>query len=160
MKQVLFIVCITFSSYCSAQDSTRRLVVAPNSIEQPVRPSATLYRTLYFDANWNLLKNKKGAAYYRTPVLKDGERYEVEYFRIDNTRLRLVTYLPVIVNYQLSVDDGVAIRDGRFISYDENGEKETEGSYVQNKKQGEWKNYKEGVQISSTWYVNGVESNK
>lgn len=158
MKQVLFIACVFVGVACSAQDtSSRKLTVMPNSMDHPVQPANTFWRVVYYDANWNVLKNKKGAVYYRNPVIKNGDGYELEYFRVDNTRVKTGNYLPKIVNYQLVVDEGVAVKEGHFVYYDDKGEKESEGEYLQDKKAGEWKLYKAGVLIATEVYENGIK---
>lgn len=128
---------------CStAYTQDKKLEVRPNSLSHPVPPSASFWKTIYYDANWQPVKKKQDAVYYRAPVIKNGDKYDVEFFRMDNSRVRTGSYIPQVVNYQLSIDEGVGIKDGEFIYYYDNGQKESEGNYIQDKKEGEWKFYK------------------
>lgn len=159
MKPALVLILLLVgAANCVAQDTaSRTLVVAPNRMDHPVQPSASFWRTVYYNVDWQPLKNKKEAVYYRTPVIKNGPRYEVEFFRADNTRLKTCSYLPKVVNYQLSLDEGVAVKDGPFIFYDAQGNRESEGSYTDDKKTGEWKLYKNGVLVATEQYIDGVK---
>ncbi len=157
MKPILFFMLLCVAIPAAAQDTaSRTLIVAPNSMDHPVQPSASFWRIVYYNADWQPLKNKKDAVYYRTPGIKNGPRYELECFRADNTRLKTCSYLPKVINYQLSLDEGVAVKDGPFIFYDEQGNIESEGYYTDDKKTGEWKLYKNGVLVATEQYENGV----
>lgn len=139
MKAILIILfsCFALLNTCYSQDS-KKLEVAPNSLDFPVQPSNSFWKTIYYDADWNPVKKKAEAVYYREPVIKNGDRYEVEYFRAGGKRYMTGSYIPQVVNYQLSLDEGIAIKDGHFVFYDEKGEKKCEGEYVQDKKAGDW----------------------
>lgn len=155
MKRTLVIAAFVACGYTGyAQE--KKIEVRPNSLSKPVPPSNTFWRTIYYNADWKVLPNKKEAVYYREPVIKNGDRYEVEFFRADGTRVKTCSYLPTIVNYQLNIDEGVGIKDGPFVYYDAKGEKQTEGSYIQDKKEGPWKEYVNGKLSSTVVYKDNV----
>lgn len=150
MKWLLLPVLVS-SLHCIAQT---KLEFKPSSLDKPVQPSQSFARTIYYDADWHIVKLKKDAVYYREPVIKDGSRYELDFYRMDRSKVKTAYYLPVIVNYQLVLDDGLAIKDSIYIAYDVNGNKEMEGNYDQNKKVGEWKYYNNGVLTETREYRN------
>src|SRR5690606_10765887 len=122
------LIIILFTCFYAQAQSSRTLVVKPNAdMDHPVPPSASFFKTIYYNAEGQIVKNKKEAAYYRLPVIKDGDRYEAEFMRMDNTRMKLCTYLPVMVNYQLSLEEGVGIKDGPYREYDMQGGLTVEG---------------------------------
>lgn len=157
MKQIFLCLCSVVLSFgiCQAQDS-KKIEIKPNSLSKPTPPSNSFWRNVYYDADWQTLPNKNNAVYYREPVIKNGDRYEVEFFRADKTRVKTCSYLPVTVNYQLSIDEGVGIKDGPFTYYDAKGEKDSEGNYEQNKMEGPWKYYKNGKLYLTSVYKDGV----
>lgn len=134
-----------YTNYINAQSvSNGTVTLRPSQLSYPVQPSALFSRTVYYDANWKIVKRKDLATYYRPPVVKNGDRYEVEYYSMNDKRVKSGTYIPRIVNYQLSVEDGVGIKDGPFVFYDANGNKQRAGEYKNDLKQGEWKVYDNG----------------
>ena len=154
MKNLASIIALIFTfNICHAQE--RKLEFQPSSVDKPVKAQASFWQTQYYDAEWKLVKKKKDAVYYRLPVLKNGDRYEVEFFRIDGKRYRTASYFPEIVNYQLTLDDGIAKKDGLFTWYDESGEIELQGWYKNNVRDGEWKHYKNGLLKSTDIYDRG-----
>lgn len=151
MKWLFFPVLALSLGHCAAQT---RLEFRPSSLDKPVQPSQSFARTIYYDADWHIVKLKKDAVYYREPVIKDGDHYELDFFRTDKTKAKTAFYLPVVVNYQLVLDDSLSIKDGIYITYDALGNKEMEGLYDHNKKVGEWKYYKNGVLTETREYRN------
>jgi len=147
---VIITVMILVSGICNAQEN--KLEFQPSSLDKPVKAQPSFWQTLYYDAEWKLVKKKKDAVYYRLPVLKNGDRYEVEFFRMDGKRYKTASYYPEIVNYQLTLDDSIAQKDGLFTWYDENGEIELQGWYKNNKKEYEWKHFEKGVLKSTDIY--------
>jgi len=156
MKWLLLPVLI-LSLHCFAQT---KLEFKPSSLDKPIQPSQSFARTIYYDADWHIVKLKKDAVYYREPVIKDGDHYELDFYRMDNTKVKTAFYLPVIVNYQLVLDDSLAIKDSIYITYDVNGNKEIEGNYDHNKKIGEWKYYTNGTLTETRIYRNDILINK
>ncbi len=91
------------------------------------------FETIYYNNNWKECK-KDSASYYRHYYKKDGKWVVKDYY-ITNTLQMTGTY----------IDDSMTIKDGAFVYYYEEGQKSSEGNFVNNKAEGLW----------TSWYKNG-----
>ncbi len=110
--------------------------------------------TVYYDAYWYKVK-KKHATYFRTPAVKSGKYYIVNYYLADGTPYKTGTYEATRIDYHLSVEDNVAWKYGPFKQYHKNGKLYYEGNYVYNSRDGLWNYYHEdGTTLKATGKYN------
>ncbi len=83
--------------------------------------SGNLADTVYYDGYKAKVK-KKYAQYFRTPAIKEGDRYIATLCRKDGRPIFTGTYKATMTNYHLSIDDGTGFKDGRFVVFNENGD--------------------------------------
>ncbi len=96
--------------------------------------------TVYYSDTWQKIR-KKYATYYRPPVVKDGLRYNVKYYRSDSTLLEEGFVLPIKVNLKYSIEREGAIKHGSYKYYTKKGNLLTVGNYDSGTRVDEWKWY-------------------
>lgn len=105
--------------------------------------------TVFYSVDWTKVKAKY-ANHYRPPVVKDSNRYSVEYHRIDNSLMYKGVVKPVMKEYNYSIEPSTAIYDGHFTFYWPNGQTKSDGSYSNDLKVGEWKYFYNDGKIKNT----------
>ncbi len=98
-----------------------------------IKSYSQITRTIYYDADWNKVKSKKTAIYYRNYYESNDTIFVKDYYL--NGTLQMMGQF---------TDKEMKNHVGYFIYYFENGNKDHEGIYINSKKEGEWKWYLEG----------------
>jgi uncharacterized protein len=144
MKKIL----ISFLILCSLSD----LLFAQDTI------------TVYYDNNWVETSNINEAAFYRKYFIGINKECEVRDYYISNKIQMTGTYK----------SKKMTTRNGHFVYYHENGNKSSEGNYVDNKAEGLWSYWLENGQKKSAgeysadnlegvweyWYENGEKKSE
>ncbi len=91
--------------------------------------------TIYFNKDWEKVQNKNMALYYRKAFLDHNKAWAVCDYYLNDT-------LQMTGNLKSKTSE---IRHGHFVYYYENGKKQSEGDYSNDKKVGVW----------SGWHENG-----
>jgi len=100
---------------------------------------------IYFDYNWERC-DKDNAEYYREYFKNKNKKFEVEDFFIDGKIQMTGTFKKR--NWKE--------KQGQFIYYHNNGQKRSEGAYIENKKTGIWTNWYENGNLDSKGeFING-----
>ncbi|MBL0339894.1 MAG: hypothetical protein IPP71_02660 [Bacteroidetes bacterium] len=96
--------------------------------------------TIYYDKNWEEISNEKEAVYYRKAISESDNVWQVNDYYITDTLQMSGTYKSRKFN----------IRYGHFVYYFENGQKDSEGIFVDDKRDGEWNFYHENGKKKSS----------
>jgi uncharacterized protein len=91
--------------------------------------------TVYYDKDWKEIMNKDQASFYRKAFQDSNKVWTANDYFISGKIQMTGTFRSKKMD----------VKQGHFIYYFENGQKLTEGNYVNNKAQDEW----------TTWYENG-----
>jgi uncharacterized protein len=91
--------------------------------------------TIYYDKDWKEIPGKKGAAFYRKAYMNPNKAWIANDYFINNK-------IQMSGSYKTK---GSEIKQGHFVYYHENGQKLSEGNYLNDKSDGIW----------TTWYENG-----
>ncbi len=102
--------------------------------------SANFEDTVFYNIDFKKTK-AKNISYYRPPVVKEGNRFKVEYYSAKNLPVFKGSVLPVQIDYNYSIEREVAIKDGQCEYYRDDGSKSSEGEYINNHKTGKWTYY-------------------
>jgi antitoxin component YwqK of YwqJK toxin-antitoxin module len=94
--------------------------------------------TIYYNKDWNIIPAKKGAAFYRKAYYDANKVWIANDYFINNK-------IQMSGSYK---SKGSEIKQGHFIYYHENGQKLSEGNYLNDKSDGIW----------TTWYENGEKN--
>ncbi len=115
--------------------------------------------TIFYDKNWDEISNKDSAVYYRKAFLDSNRVWTAHDYYISNKIQMTGTYK----------SKKLKSKHGHFIYYYENGQKKSEGIYINNNNEGIWTYWDEGGEIHSSgkflknekeglwkyWYANG-----
>ena len=126
MNVIRYIICFTVVLYCN------------DAAGQALQKALT--DTFFYDNNWQEVPPKK-AQLYRPPVEKNGERYHVKYYYSNHILYYEGIVKPGNVKGKQSIEPLVAVGDGEFTYYDENGVKNNDGQYTNGIATGIWKEY-------------------
>lgn len=96
--------------------------------------------TVFYDSDWDEVSNQNKAAYYRKAFRSTGKNWVAHDYYINDTIQMTGTYK----------SKKMKVKMGVFTYYHENGQKSSEGLYVNNKKQGLWHNWYADGQIEYT----------
>jgi len=96
--------------------------------------------TLYYNNDWNLIKDKNKATYYRKAFPDSNKAWSVRDYYMNNQIQMTGTFK----------SKKFTTRQGHFIYYFENGRKSSEGNYVNNKNEGLW----------TYWHENGKKESE
>lgn len=95
--------------------------------------------TFYFDDQWNEIQNKEEAVYYRK-AFQVQEIWTVRDYFVSDTLQMTGTFK----------SKKLTVREGHFVYYYENGKKQSEGDYINDKHSGPW----------TYWYENGQKKSE
>lgn len=106
--------------------------------------------TVFFDGNWKIVSTSDSAAFVRPPAVKLASgKYQVVDYYINSGQPQMVGEC---------LDRELKVKDGYFIRYHKNGERQSEGTYVNGKEEGHWIGYYEngekeceGVKHENNW---------
>ena len=94
----------------------------------------------YYNKDWTKITDKNQASYYRKAVF-DGKSLWTTYDYFMNNKIQMIgTYK----------DKKLLIKQGHFIFYYENGKKQSEGDFENNKNEGQW----------TYWFENGQKKSE
>lgn len=96
--------------------------------------------TVYYNTKWVEISDKDAAAYYRKAFVDSNGKWTANDYYISGKIQMTGTYR----------DRELETRNGHFVYYYENGNKEAEGDYVNNKREGNW----------TSWHENGNKANE
>ncbi len=96
--------------------------------------------TIYFDKDWKYTEDKSEMEFYREYELKGDDLYHIkDYYKSGQIQMD-GDFIIKDKKALRGIDDG-DIRTGAFVYYQFNGEKESEGSYVNDNRDGKWTEY-------------------
>jgi protein TonB len=90
--------------------------------------------TTFYNKGWKVIPTRDGAQYFRTGKNANGKYAVADYFINGNIQMKGT------FKYKDS------IRNGKFTYYHENTSKSSEGTYANDKREGEWKTYRDDLQ--------------
>lgn len=96
--------------------------------------------TIYYDKNWNEITDKNAAVFYRKAYPDVNNTYAVSDFFISNQIQMTGRYKNVKMKE----------KQGHFVYYEENGQKSSEGDYLNDKVEGLW----------ISWFDNGTKKSE
>lgn len=94
---------------------------------------------IFYDESWAKIENKEAAYYYSIAIFKNG-LWEVKDYFAKNNQLQNCYYYSILDS----------VKQGHYVRYFQNGNKESEGEYRDNFRIGRW----------VYWYENGKESSE
>ena len=102
--------------------------------------------TIYYDKDWKELKNKSNATYYRKAYQNENKIWVAKDYYMSKK-------IQMIGSYN---SNKMKTREGHFVYYYENGNKETEGNFIKDRREGLWTSWFEtGEKKSELNYKNG-----
>lgn len=104
--------------------------------------------TTFFDKGWKNINSRTGAEYFRVTKKAPGGLYAV----VDH-------FINGKVQMQGTFKYKDTVKEGAFTYYFESGNKQSEGMYKNDKREGEWKHYRDDAQ-PSLWYVCNFKADK
>jgi uncharacterized protein len=96
--------------------------------------------TIYYDKDWKEISNKYDASFYRKAFVDSNKIWTVHDYYISGN-------IQMIGAYE---SNKLEDKQGHYIYFYENGQKESEGNYLDNKRDGVW----------SYWYENGQKKSE
>lgn len=102
-----------------------------------------IFDTVYYDKYNYKIKAKYGV-FYREPAKKEGSHYIATWRLMDGTPLFTCSYLAVLIDYHLSIEDGVGYKDGPIIAYAKDHIAYV-GEFRKNEPVGTWRYFYEGT---------------
>ncbi len=111
--------------------------------------NANFEDTVFYNIDFKKTKTKY-VSYYRPPVVKEGNRYKVEYYTAEHLPVFKGSVLAVKIDYNYSIEREVAIKDGHCEYYRDDGSKLSEGVYANNYKTGKWTYFNKDGKVRST----------
>lgn len=94
--------------------------------------------TIYYDSDWEIVTSKNKASFYRYTELDSVNNKFIAYDYFISNKIQM------IANY---ADRDFLVKNGKATWYYENGNKKSEGNYIDGEKDGFW----------TRWYENGVK---
>lgn len=124
--------------------NTQSILLIFMSIYFSVQKATAQQDTIYYKSNWRPTTVKDSAAFFRPPVKKEGNLYRIEDYYISG-QLQMSG---------LSQSQTKSLWDGKVTWYNEDGSILQQGTYRNNRLQGEWISFLDGKKLVAK-YQNG-----